>query len=119
MKQISSLELYFSVKELKILENSRVDKIYNNGREEIFIQLHKSNIGKKILRVIVGKIIFLSRTKSVDEKPSGFCMFLRKHLEGKFLDSIEQLEPERILKFVFKSKEEIKNFIWSFLGKAM
>ena len=118
MKQISSLELYFLVKELKTLENSRVDKIYNNGKEEIYIQFHKGNVGKKILRIIVGKIIFLSMTKSVDEKPSGFCMFLRKHLEGKFLDSIEQLEPERILKFVFKSKEEIKKLYLEFLGKG-
>ena len=118
MKQISSFELYFLVKELKTLENSRVDKIYNNGKEEIYIQFHKGNVGKKILRIIVGKIIFLSMTKSVDEKPSGFCMFLRKHLEGKFLDSIEQLEPERILKFVFKSKEEIKKLYLEFLGKG-
>jgi len=47
MKQISSLELHFLAKEFQILENSRVDKIYNNSRDEIYLQFHKSNVGKK------------------------------------------------------------------------
>ncbi|MBU90170.1 hypothetical protein CMO94_01405 [Candidatus Woesearchaeota archaeon] len=118
MKQISSLELYFLVKEFKDLEGSRVDKIYNSGKEEIYIRLYKSNIGKKILRIIVGKAVFLAGTKSVDETPSGFCLLLRKRLEGKFLDSIAQIEPERILKLVFKSKDETKNLYLEFFGKG-
>jgi len=118
MKQISALELHFLVKELKDLESSRVDKIYNNSKEEIYIQLHKSNAGKKILRIIIGKSIFLTETKSVDERPSEFCLLLRTNLEGKFLDSIEQIDPERILKFAFKSKYEVKNIYLEFFGKG-
>src|SRR3989338_1864318 len=98
-KQLSALDMHFLIKELKEMEGSRVDQIYNYSHEEIYIQLHKSNVGKKILRVIIGKIIFITETKIIDETPSGFCMLLRKHLEGKFLDSIQQLESERILKF--------------------
>ena len=118
MKQISALELHFLVKELKDLENSRVDKIYNNGKEEIYIQFHKSNIGKKILKIIIGKVVFLAEVKSIDDTPSGFCMLIRKYLEGKFLHSIEQLEPERILKLVFKSKNETKKLYLEFFGKG-
>jgi len=118
MKQISALELHFLVKELKELENSRVDKIYNNGKEYLYIQFHKSNIGKKILKIIVCKAIFLTEAKSIDDTPSGFCMLIRKHLEGKFLSSIEQLEPERILKLVFKSKDETKKLYLEFFGKG-
>jgi len=118
MKRISSLELSYLIKEFMILEKSRVDKIYNYGKDDIYIQLHKSNEGKKILRIIVGKSISLSPTKSTDEKPSEFCLVLRKNLEGKFLDSIEQLGPERILKFVFKTKDETKKLYIEFLGKG-
>ena len=118
MKQISSLELHFLCEELKVLKNSRVDKIYNSGKEEIYIQLHKSNVGKKILKIIVGKAIFLTETKSVDEKPSGFVLFMRKHLEGKFLNLIEQLEPERIVKFIFRSKDETKKLYVESFGKG-
>ena len=118
VKQLSSLEINFLLKELKNLENSRVDQIYNNGKEEIYIQFHKSNVGRKILRIVVGKAIFLAEAKNVDETPSGFCMLLRKHLEGKFLETIKQLESERILKLVFKSKDEIKKLYLEFFGKG-
>ena len=116
--QLASLDMHFILTELKNLEGSKVDRIYNNGKGEIYIQLYKTNAGKSILRVIVGKAIFLTETKFVDEKPSDFCMKLRKHLEGKFLDSIEQLGPERILKFVFKAKDEIKKLYLEFFGKG-
>jgi len=118
MKQISSLELHFILKELKELINSRVDKIYNNSKEEIYIQYHKSNVGKKISRIIVGKAIFFTDTKTTDKSPIWFQTFLRKHLEGAFLDSILQLEPERILKLVFRSRDEIKNLYLEFIGKG-
>ena len=117
-KQLSSLDMHFLMKELNSLEGSRADRIYNSGKEEIYIQLHKANVGKSILRVILGKAVFLALEKSIDEAPSGFCMLLRKHLEGKFLDSITQLEPERILEFVFKSKDETRILYIEFFGKG-
>ena len=40
-KQLSSLDLHFLLKELKELEGSRADKIYNKGKEEIYIQFFK------------------------------------------------------------------------------
>ncbi len=118
MKQLSSLNMHFILKELKDLENSRVDRIYNSGKEEAYIQLHKANAGKSILKLILGKAIFIAIEKSIDETPSGFCMLLRKHLEGKFLDSIKQLEPERILEMVFKSKDETRILYIEFFGKG-
>lgn len=117
-KQLSSLDMHFLVRELKKLEGSRVDQIYNEGSEDIYLQLHKSNEGKKILRIVVGKSIFLAEAKSADETPSGFCMMLRKYLEGKFLDSIEQIDSERILKLAFKSKDELKLIYLEFFGKG-
>lgn len=117
-KQLSSLDMHFILKELKLLEGSRVDRIYTSGKEEICIQLHKSNEGKKIMRVIVGKAMFAAESKNVAENPSGFCMLLRKYLEGKFLDSLEQLEPERIAKLIFSSKQDSKFLYLEFLGKG-
>lgn len=117
-KQLSSLDMHFILNELKELEGSRADRIYSSGKEEIYIQLHKSNVGKKIIRVLIGKSIFAAEAKSIDENPSGFCMLLRKHLEGKFFDSIGQLEPERILKLTFKSKEESRILYIEFFGKG-
>jgi predicted ribosome quality control (RQC) complex YloA/Tae2 family protein len=104
--QLNSMDMHFLLLELKEIKDSKVDRIYNNGKENFYFQFFKSNEGKKLLRVIVGKALFLTETKTPDETPSEFCALLRNKLEGKFLDSIVQLEPERILKLIFKSKED-------------
>lgn len=117
-KQLGSLEMHFLLKELKDLEKARVDRVYNAGNEEAYIQFHKSGFGKKILRIILGKAIFVSEEKSSDEKPSHFCTVLRKHLEGKILEGIEQIKPERIISLVFKSKEDEKMLHMEFFGKG-
>jgi len=118
VKQLSSLDINFLLKELMELKGSRVNKVYNSGKEEISIEFYKTNVGKKILRIINGKSAFLTQNKFADETPSQFCMLLRKHLEGKFLDSLVQLEPERIIKFVFKTKEDVKKIYIEFFGKG-
>jgi len=117
-KQLSSLDMHFLLKELKDLEKSRVDRIYNLGEGELYMQFHKAGIGKKILRIILGKAAFISEQKSSDEKPSHFCMVLRKHVEGKTLEEIGQITPERIIKFAFKSKDELKLLYVEFFGKG-
>ncbi|MBW2976315.1 NFACT family protein [Candidatus Woesearchaeota archaeon] len=118
VKQLSSLDMHFLLEEFKELEGSKVDRVYNKGKEEIYIQLYKSNAGKRVLRVIMGKAVFLTQDKAADETPSGFCMALRNKLEGRFLELVEQLRPERILEFVFKSKEGIKKVYLEFFGKG-
>jgi len=118
VKQLSSIDVNFLVKELRSLEGSRVDKIYSVGKEESYIQLYKTNVGKRLLRIISGKVIFVTEIKSVDEKPSHFCTMLRKHLENKIIDSIKQLHPERIIEFVFRGKEEIKKIYIEIFGKG-
>ena len=115
MKQISSLELNYLVKELSLLINGRVDKVYQSKKEELLIQFYVSGKGKKLLKVIVGKAIFLTDTKDEYDEPSSFCMFLRKQLSSSKLKEISQKEPERIIELVFE-KEENKKLIIEFFG---
>ena len=107
-KQLSSLDLHFLIEELMALKDSRIDKIYNPEKNIIIFSLYKTKIGKKILKIDVGHSIFLTEEKEEGET-LGFGMFLRKHLEGYSLTSIEQLKPERILKLTFKTKDS-KNY---------
>jgi len=118
LKQLRSLDIHFLLKELKELQGCRVDKVYNKGSAEIYVQLYKTNVGKKILKIIVGKALFLTQEKLVDDIPSEFCKLLRKHLDGKFLDSISQLEPERIVKLVFKAKDYIRELYLEIFAKG-
>ena len=93
---ISSVDLYFLVKEMDILVNQRLQKIYHPNKEELILQFQKN-----LVRILPGKAIFLSEFKENYPEPSGFCMFLRKHLLNSRLKSIEQVGSERIIELKF------------------
>ncbi|MEG0381392.1 MAG: NFACT family protein, partial [Kurthia sp.] len=40
-------------------------------------------------------------------EPPMFCSLLRKHIDGGFIESIEQLDADRIIKITIASKDEI------------
>ncbi|MBI2659366.1 NFACT family protein [Candidatus Woesearchaeota archaeon] len=117
-KQLSSIDLHYLVKELQILKDSRIDKIYQPEKELIVFSLYKTNLGKRLLRIGIGKSIFIAEEKEPYEEILGFGQFLRKHIDGYFLTEIGQIEPERILKLTFKSKEEKKFLYIEFFGKG-
>jgi len=115
---IAGLELHYLVKELQFLVNGKVDNIYNPKKEELILQLHVSGKGKQILRIISGKLLYLASSKEGGAEPSGFCMFLRKHLGGARLRSVRQLESERIVEFIFEKKDGKEKLIVELFGKG-
>lgn len=116
-KQVSSIDLYYLTNELEILKNSRINKIYQPNKNTVIFSLYKTNEGKKILHIDIGKYIYIAEEKE-EGSTLGFGLLLRKHLDGYFLTDIEQLEPERILKFTFKTKDNIKYLYIEFFGKG-
>ena len=117
-KQLSSIDLHFLLKELEILKDSRIDKIYQPEKDLIIFSLHKTNVGRKLLKIDVGKAIYLLEEKEEYPEVLGFGQFLRKHIDGYFLAEIEQIKPERILKLAFKAKEDKKFLYIEFFGKG-
>ncbi|MDO8480992.1 MAG: NFACT family protein [Nanoarchaeota archaeon] len=112
MKTLSSLDTHFAVKEAQALLGGRVDKAYHPNKEEVLLQFFVPGTGKRLLRILVGKALFLSESKEEQEEPSGFCMFLRRHFENARLMSLEQQGSERIVKLLFETKEgELHLFI--------
>ncbi len=118
MKSLSSIDVHYLARELQGLVGSRVDNIYQKGKEEFLIQMHKSGEGKKLLRILVGKMMFLASLKEEMESLSGFCMLLRKYLGNSTLHSITQVEPERIVRLEFWHKEDVKLLYLEFFGKG-
>ena len=117
-KHLSSLDLHFIVSELKILKDSRTDKIYQPDKNLIVFNLYKTNAGKKLLTINVGQSIFISDEKEDYGEILGFGMLLRKHLDGYFLVNTNQIEPERIIQLTFKIKDETKYLYIEFFGKG-
>src|SRR3989338_7663865 len=110
-KQLSSIDLHYLVKELQALKDSRIDKIYQPEKELIVFSLYKTNAGKRLLRIDIGKSIFIAEEKESYEEILGFGQFLRKHIDGYFLTEMEQINPERIIKLTFRANEE-KKFLY-------
>lgn len=104
--RISSVELSFIVRELQEIIGAKLDKAYQPEEDEILLQLHKTGVGKKLLRIVSGKAMFLSGGKEAAGEPSGFCMLLRKRLGGGRISEILQLGAERIVLIRFSVKEK-------------
>jgi predicted ribosome quality control (RQC) complex YloA/Tae2 family protein len=104
------------LKELSVLKDSRVDKIYQPEKNILIFSFYKSGVGKKLLKIDITGSLSLVEEKTGETL--GFGMFLRKHLDNNYLYDISQIEPERILKFSFKSKDSKKNLYMELFGKG-
>jgi predicted ribosome quality control (RQC) complex YloA/Tae2 family protein len=118
MKQISTLDLHYLIKELDKFKGLRVDKVYNKDNIEIIINFYLKGSDKRSIKIINSRFLLVSSQKGPYSQPSGFCMLLRKKLEGKFLVSISQIEPERIVLMLFESKEEKYRLYLELFGKG-
>ena len=107
MKQISSVDLHYLVKEFKILENQRVDNFYYEN-ETFYLRVYVRGQGHKYLTNKVSKYIYLGNSKEESSEPDNFIKYLRKYLKNSFVREIEQLGTERILKITFEVKNEDK-----------
>lgn len=103
---ISSLELYYLIRELKVVEGSKIDRIYHckNTPKELTVSCHITGEGKKILRIMIPGIIFLDDTKDSSDTQTGLGMMLRKYLEGLRISSIEQKDFERVITITIEGK---------------
>jgi predicted ribosome quality control (RQC) complex YloA/Tae2 family protein len=109
-KDLSSMDLYFLLKELEVLIGSKVDQIYQKEKEELTLQMHVTGKGKHMLKVHLPSMLYLTQYKGIQpETPPGFCTFLRRRLKNARLQEIKQLGFERILKLTFSTKE--KNYL--------
>jgi len=104
--------------ELKVLRGGRIDKIYNPEKSEIVILVHVPSKGKHILRIISGRALFVSEFKESYDQPSGFCMYLRKHLSNTKLTSIAQVGSERIIKIDFEKYDTSCTLYLELFGKG-
>ncbi|MBN1386559.1 NFACT family protein [Candidatus Woesearchaeota archaeon] len=109
--QVSYLELGYIVRELQFLVGGKIDKIYHPDKSELLFQFHVPSKGKSILRVLIPKVIYLTSFKPHTDSPSGFCMALRKHLNGARVREIVQKGSERIVEILFERPERLRVII--------
>ena len=106
--ELSSLDLYYLVKELQSLVGAKFNKIYQkeDDKKDLFFLLHKTGLGKTYLRIKLPDVAYITDYKQVfPETPPGFCTFLRKRLNNAFIKEIRQKGFDRILEIVIDTKE--------------
>lgn len=104
------LMTYRVVKELQQLVGGRINKVHQPYALDLMIQV-RSN--RKSAQLLVSANAMYARLQLTDtpiknpQEPPMFCMILRKHLEGGFITSIEQVGRDRIIVFSVRSRNEL------------
>lgn len=97
-------------KELQKLVTGRIAKVHQPNAQEIILTIRANGSNHKLLFSIHSSYARVHLTEQVVENPSEppmFCMLLRKHIEGGFIESIQQIDGDRIIVITITSKNEI------------
>jgi predicted ribosome quality control (RQC) complex YloA/Tae2 family protein len=106
-KELTSIEIRFLVKELQDLISAKIDQIYQPKKNELILQLHRPNKGKKLLRIILPSFAFLtSLKKDMPKDISEFCKTLREHINNARIRKINQIKNERIIELVLEKEKK-------------
>lgn len=107
--------LHHIVEELRIeLVNGRIQKINQPFEQELVLQIRSNRQSHRLLlsaHPVFGRIQLTQTTFENPAQPSTFIMVLRKYLQGALIESIEQVENDRIVEITVSNKNEIGDHI--------
>ncbi|MFC0418751.1 NFACT family protein [Cytobacillus solani] len=92
------------------LKGGRINKIHQPYKNEIIIVVRANGKNHKLLlsaHPSYARVQLTNETHDNPSEPPMFCMLLRKHLEGFFLEEIRQVGLDRIIIFEVKGRNEI------------
>ena len=103
--------LHHMIEELRReLVNGRIQKINQPFEQELVLQI-RSNRLLLSAHPVFGRIQLTQTTFENPAQPSTFIMVLRKYLQGALIESIEQIENDRIVEITVSNKNEIGDHI--------
>ncbi|MBI4440587.1 NFACT family protein [Candidatus Woesearchaeota archaeon] len=115
-KTLSSFEVACVVEELQVLVGGILDSFTMPDKKELFLGVHKG--GKAYIRLVAGKVLYLTHEKKLAERPSGFCSFLRKHLDQARLIKVVQASGERVVSFCCEARAGAFELVVELYGKG-
>ncbi|MEI4831083.1 NFACT RNA binding domain-containing protein [Bacillus sp. FJAT-53711] len=92
------------------LQTGRISKIYQPSKYEILLHIRAHGKNQKLLlsaHPTYARMHLTTQNYDSPALPPMFCMLLRKHLEGGFVEKIEQIDLERIIQITIRSRNEI------------
>ena len=107
--------LHHMVEELRReLVNGRIQKINQPFEQELVLQIRSNRQSHRLLlsaHPVFSRIQLTQTTFENPAQPSTFIMVLRKYLQGALIESIEQIENDRIVEITVSNKNEIGDHI--------
>lgn len=102
-----------------VLSGSRVDKIYQPGRDEVILALRSPASGNVRLLLSANpanpRLHLTTLPLENPEKPPMFCMLLRKHMSGARLLEFVQPPLERVVRLRFEALNDLGDRVERFL----
>jgi len=107
--------LHHMVEELRTeLLNGRIQKINQPFEQELVLQIRSNRKSHRLLlsaHPVFGRIQLTESTFENPAQPSTFIMVLRKYLQGAVIESIQQIDNDRIVEITVSNKNEIGDHI--------
>jgi len=109
----------------QVLTGGKIEKIYQPEADEIVLNIHSLRENHKLYissNSSHARIHLTSETASNPLNPPGFCMLLRKHLQGGRITSVIQKDSERIVEIFVETVNELgfsvnKKLVVEIMGK--
>lgn len=119
MVELSSLDVYHLARELAILQDAFIDKVYETQPGELLLRTRHPKEGRKALLLKPGEYACLTaEPPEPPQSPTGFATVLRKHLPALRIRRVEQHQFDRVLVFHLDEHGEPVRMIVELFGKG-
>lgn len=117
--ELSSLDVYHLARELAILQDAYIDKVYETQPGELLIRARHPKEGRKALLLRPGAYACLTaEPPEPPQSPTGFATVLRKHLPSLRIRRVEQHQFDRVLVFHLDEHGEPIRMVVELFGKG-
>lgn len=105
--------------------NGRIDKVYQPEKEDLVMHIRCNGSNLKLIASASGStagVYITDEQFSNPDNPSGFCMLMRKNIQGGIITEIKQHESERIIEIYISNLDELgikthKRLICEIMGR--
>ena len=104
--------LHNLIKEFDILKTGRISKVIESGDTDFILQIranHKNHLLMISFSSDFARIHLTTKEYISPMNPKSFTMFLRKHIEGYFIEDIYQYQNDRIVVIKLSGFNEMKD----------
>ena len=110
---MDGLFLYTITQQLNTLCPCKINKIQNISDEELLLVLHTKQGNKRLVlnvRSNTNRVYLAQQIETTQNTPSNFVMVLRKQLSGATIESIRQVNFDRLLCLDCTTRNEFGDF---------